>query len=60
MALLVRHPLAQILPLAAITFAILATMGTTYLVEVPRLFRCISLAQKSMRQAALAPAPRPG
>ena len=32
MALLVRHPLAQILPLAAITLAILATMGTTYLI----------------------------
>jgi multiple antibiotic resistance protein len=31
MASLVRHPLAQILPLAAITLAILATMGTTYL-----------------------------
>jgi len=30
MASLVRHPLAQILPLAAITLAILATMGTTY------------------------------
>ena len=32
MASLVRHPLAQILPLAAITLAILATMGTTYLI----------------------------
>ena len=32
MASLVRHPLALILPLAAITLAILATMGTTYLV----------------------------
>jgi multiple antibiotic resistance protein len=32
MASLVRHPLAQIMPLAAITLAILATMGTTYLV----------------------------
>jgi multiple antibiotic resistance protein len=31
MASLVRHPLAQIPSLAAITFAILATMGTTYL-----------------------------
>jgi multiple antibiotic resistance protein len=28
---LVRHPLAQMLSLAAITLAILATMGTTYL-----------------------------
>ena len=32
MASLVRHPLAQILPLAAITLAILATMGKTYLI----------------------------
>ena len=32
MASLVRHPLVQILPLAAITLAILATMGTTYLI----------------------------
>jgi multiple antibiotic resistance protein len=31
MASLVRHPLAQVLPLAAITLAILATMGATYL-----------------------------
>jgi multiple antibiotic resistance protein len=31
MASLVRHPLAQMLSLAAITLAILATMGTTYL-----------------------------
>jgi len=31
MASLVRHPLAQILSLSAITLAILATMGTTYL-----------------------------
>ena len=32
MASLVRHPLAEVLPLAAITLAILATMGATYLV----------------------------
>jgi hypothetical protein len=31
-ASLVRHPLAQILSLSAITLAILATMGTTYLI----------------------------
>ena len=31
MASLVRHPLAQVLPLAAIILAILATMGATYL-----------------------------
>ena len=31
MASLVRHRLAPILPLAAITLAILATMGATYL-----------------------------
>jgi len=32
MASLARHPFAEILPLAAITLAILATMGSTYLV----------------------------
>ena len=31
MASVVRHPMLQVLPLAAITLAILATMGATYL-----------------------------
>jgi hypothetical protein len=44
MASLVRNPFAQVLPLAAITLVILATMGATYLfltyadMPMPRLY----------------------